>query len=638
MKNTISLLLIVIILYATSSCFPVIAVENYSRNKLSEDLKDVIDNSNEYDIIPVAIWLSDVDDDTRNNRMANALNEAVRNGIFDEEVLNDRLDSIADDNEKIDEYISIKRQIEREIHSEKNQRIVSVLESRYNTNLYYSRYTPLVIGSFPKRDILDLTRWSDLNRIFLYDDSIIGNDYDEKDFEEDSNQYSRTAGSYGVWQDITNITTLRDDLGYTGEGVKIGMVENHIPDFNYAPLGADRIMRVNALFDYQLNEGLLTFHSCGSPYNGSISHANYVLSILTGIVENDYSGIAPEADIYCADYNPQNNHSYIDAFEYLLDENVNVINASISWGNRQSTYDYSSMFLDYITSWDNVIICISSGNNDDNTNSEVRNAGMAYNVITVGNIDDYNTIYTSDDSINNKSCYVTGNNKAYKPDICAPGTRAATYYSPDKLTIANGGTSAASPIVAGICALLMEAKPILKTKIMVLKSAVLSTAINLSNMNNIYSNANIVKPALLKPYGSGMVDAYQAYCIVNNSMYKEDRYPASMIYQKDVTVSQSDINLSKDIYACACWVQDVNNSSGIYYDEQYYTVLNGFDHTLYLYDPDNVLVAKSSYAYDRKQFIRYKPLQSGTFTIKVIMSYINLPMFYPEGAFAYCIK
>lgn len=104
----------------------------------------------------------------------------------------------------------------------------------------------------------------------------------------------------------------------------------------------------------------------------------------------------------------------------MISQGVNVITASRSiGGDGLNTYGSMSQWLDHIAYNHDIHFVKSAGNEG---TDGVTSWGMAYNILTVGNIDDRRTTSYSDDIIRDSSSRYSGNGLAFKPDICAPGS------------------------------------------------------------------------------------------------------------------------------------------------------------------------------------------------------------------------
>lgn len=660
-KVILSVFMVLVLIFVSTVPFSAGSVSVDTTNcyaKIDNNLKTIINASSDKDTISVALWLSDVDDEKRAQEISAMIKRAEKNDELSEGILSsEEKFTIAKDMELSNEDLSqqaqtlveIKREVEKELHTENNTNAVESLSSLCDINtkpVFVSRYAPLVIMEMTKEDIIKASKSRVVENIYHYkpidiEDENLELSTDASLSIDEENTIANTTYvtdeyPYGVWQNITNINTLRDRSGFTGAGVKIGLIDNRIPDFDYVGISEEDHNRLEEQFEYHQSNSMLHYTGIGSTPAYYSSHANYALSILSGFA-SDYEGVAPLAEIYCDEFNIYEG-GYYSAVENLVNAGVNVISASIHWGDS-GTYNVISKYIDYMVSNSKVSICISAGNNDNAYSmGYVANAPTAYNAITVGNIDDKNTPYGIDDEIASNSMHYNIPNTVYKPDICAPGNRVGTYVSYNMDQEGRGGTSAACPVVAGICALLMQAAPQLKTDPMLLKSLLMCSADELESTSDIYSTATSIEPALTRECGPGMVDAYNAHITYTSGNYRS--YPSSYetTINHAVNVTQKQVTAGKDIYLSLNWMQWNTVNDEIWYIENNYNVLTGYHHTLSLYDPNGVLVAVSNYQYDRKQFIRYKPLQAGRYVAKITRSYTDDLHYYPEFAVAHNIE
>ena len=361
------------------------------------------------------------------------------------------------------------------------------------------------------------------------------------------------------------------------------------------------------------NKNISHVNTGDSEWTG-VAHAIFMASILIG-ENSDYVGACPDATLVCAG-NDIINSTTIESIELLFDENINILNLSLSFSTNTTAtadyYDFIAQYLDYIVYSQNIVVCISSGNYRGVYG--VHNGAMSYNSIVVGNLDDKLTLSLDDDELDPTSLYSLREDVAIKPDLSAPGDKVGT-----NLLIASdeGGTSSACAVTSGICALLMDANPQLIGKPMLVKSILLTSAKRLPNMDSVESTSDYFRPAISREYGAGMIDAMQAYNIAtgtNKWFYYSN--PAitnsNESYGPNITITQNEIIRDKKLIVSFCWNQNVN------YVNSNTQVLQDYCHAIEIYDPNGTRVAYSVTPYDTKEFIYYTPTVPGTYQIRVI--------------------
>ncbi|MFC0558324.1 S8 family peptidase [Halalkalibacter alkalisediminis] len=153
---------------------------------------------------------------------------------------------------------------------------------------------------------------------------------------------------------------------------------------------------------------------------------------------------------------------------------IQVINMSL--GSQAQPYENASddpMVQIVEKAWESgIVVCVAAGNEGPEART-IASPGVSEKVITVGALDDRNTADTrSDDEVASFSSRGPTIYGAVKPDILAPGVNIVSLRSPrsylDKLQKSNrigsdyfvlSGTSMATPICAGIVALILQQKP-----------------------------------------------------------------------------------------------------------------------------------------------------------------------------------
>ncbi|MEM3341933.1 MAG: S8 family serine peptidase, partial [Thermoplasmata archaeon] len=213
-----------------------------------------------------------------------------------------------------------------------------------------------------------------------------------------------------------------------------------------------------------------TYEDGGGPGTGA-GHGTSCAAIIAGLATND-PGMAPGAKLII-----QENYGLVDSNgNRITDATYNDIGTALanatangaiihsnSWGgDSDGLYGSASNTIDNYVRSNSITVLFAAGNEygqqyqDGNCSMEA----CSKNIISVGAIDDKNTLSLSDDTIATFSNRGTKDGRI-KPDIVAGGVNIATatldttapYNANDT---AFGGTSAATPIVAGAAAIVQD--------------------------------------------------------------------------------------------------------------------------------------------------------------------------------------
>ena len=284
----------------------------------------------------------------------------------------------------------------------------------------------------------------------------------------------------------------------TGRGVGVAVIDTgiagNLADFK----GADGRSRViaSAVVNPRATTAADTY-----------GHGTHVAGILAGDgnrrtddLEGRYVGIAPEANLISVkasdDAGTATVLDIIYGLQFVVDHrddyNIRVVNLSLSSKTAES---YKTDPLDAAVEsayFHGIVVVAAAGNRGRDADAVSYAPGNDRFAITVGAVDDQGTKVTRDDTYAGWSSTGRTQDGLAKPDISAPGSRIVSTLAPGSVYstlcpscivsgryLRAGGTSMASPIVAGAAALILERHPSWTPD--QVKSTLLATARTLPN-------------------------------------------------------------------------------------------------------------------------------------------------------------
>ena len=475
-------------------------------------------------------------------------------------------------NDEIQAYIEAKREAARDLYTEHNQRLTDELLSGAKV-FYVSKYSPVVLVKLSEDSAMALAEHSEVQMVSYHNSNDTRN--------VDSERATQVPISISNINTITKVNSVHtsSNYGYTGRGVKVGVFDIGLPDTSkFSNLDIRKtITNVN-----------------GIPAE---KHASTVLEVV--------SSVAPNAEYYLAASNTGVDD--LAVIEELLDCGVNVITSSCSIGGGMSgcKYEQIEIWLDHIAYQHDVHFVQAAGNmGGGSTNGGVTGPGpgcMAYNIVVVGNINANGTLTYSDDVIDPKSSYYSGVNLANKPDICAPATGMISKF----YTAPTGGTSFATPQVAGVIALLCEQRPALKTQQTSVK-AILTAGTNFASPH-CYTPSN----ANYKIYGSGLLDCVGACYVAGNYRYLNSSIASGSTSKTHTfTVNSSDSRIRVSL---AFNMRSIASGD----DHNHITYLKLSDLDIQVKDPSGRVVGTSRTSNNNVEIVDFVPTTTGKYSIVV---------------------
>ena len=506
------------------------AIVTHKDVQITETLTEAIRTADADDLIDVYIWMPDINHE--------AIETEVMSRFFN---ANSTLENASSDT--VQTYIETYRGELKTAYVAANATKMANLETVCGSfdKTFVSSYAPMAIVSLTKAQIAKAATSKDNVEILDLFVNVEG--------ELESNIANSNSGA----------TVVRDSLGYTGSGVKLGMIEHGHPL---------ALTEYNDLFNTSKIHLATSFSAVDEDAH---LHATRVAAIMVGKGTTyngvTYKGIAPNAELYCAQ--ALDSLQFYSGVETLIEYGVNAINMSMGFG-IQTRYNTMNLWVDHIAYVHDVHIVKSSGNynpEDDNDNDYEEHSpyvsapGLSYNIVTVGAYTDNNntlnyqgpsttnlqTLNLSQFSIADYSRYDENTPAPSKPDLVASGTHI--HYA-DIPNVKDGyyidsGTSFAAPQVTAVMAQLMQAKTTLKVKQDQMKAILCSSAIYRLSGDSLEESGVGAGNAQYNKQGAGVLNAWLASYIAtsgkSDSIYMYGN--TATVYTHYMTATSSDIYL-----------------------------------------------------------------------------------------------
>lgn len=523
--------ILITIIFISTTIAPVFAEESIIKNvepedKISEELKNIIDNANHDDRFPVSIWYKDINQSIIEEQTINklSLSSNARSAGSDfsslkydnKDVVREETNNFENNALLADDYKMAHREISSTLYSIESNRITTSLNLDDNNIIFRSSYTPLIIANLSAAEIERYSCNESIESLYAYQP------YDLED-QTDLYRDSQLPSDAMLAQKSLGLDKVFEKYDLDGEGIKIGFSEGSVtgiakneqgePDEEYTYSNyhfhtsnilnvtydpATQLSQINDIVENRISnaddpEAIKIINIVENDNASFLSptahhgHANITPKVIIG--EN--YGIAPKATIYSTLVGrgniPQEQYQEHANMEALLRCGIDIYMMNIEVG---VTYPVSSDFissktkyLDYLANNLDLTIVMPGGNfYKTNNNGEVTPTGrwisasaLGYNVITVGG-------YSYQEN-NGHGVYIRKNYKwqncdnentfsCEKPDILGPA-----FY-------AGSGTSVATPSIVGVIALMMQLEPSLKSNPREVKAIILASCHKKAEISN----------------------------------------------------------------------------------------------------------------------------------------------------------
>ena len=280
--------------------------------------------------------------------------------------------------------------------------------------------------------------------------------------------YSLDYGASLTQDTLSDIPTVHD-LGITGAGVTIGLLDT---GFRWKTHPAFNQIKILKEYDFVQHDSV-TANQAGDSGDQD-SHGTSVLSIIGGFAPGYLIGPAFNASYILAktEYVPTETHveedNYAAALEWMEGLGVDITSSSLGYSEfdpGQTSYTYADMngqttivakaanlaFERGVTTFS------AAGNEGNNAWHYVVSPGDAPNMITVGAVGKNNLLA----SFSSRGPTSDGR---IKPEVCAMGISDVSAWAGTTSYSTGSGTSFATPIAAGVGALLKSVYPYLTNR------------------------------------------------------------------------------------------------------------------------------------------------------------------------------
>lgn len=255
-------------------------------------------------------------------------------------------------------------------------------------------------------------------------------------------------------------------LGLDGSGIKVAVIDSGVDrtheDFK------DRVV------DYKdFTEG---------NFKDDSGHGSHVAGTIlgTGVASNGrLSGMAPGASLYAVKVLYQgkgNTARIVNGVKYAISQSVDVINMSLGSLRPNNGKDLISMVVNQAVTKYGIVVCVAAGNSGRSGPKTIGSPGAVQQAITVGAVNNKDEVA----AFSSRGPVAVSLNPAdlsnIKPDVLAPGVDIAaprasetasgspTYRTKSDLPpnlqgkyTYKSGTSMATPVCSGVCALMLQA-------------------------------------------------------------------------------------------------------------------------------------------------------------------------------------
>ncbi|MFA6439837.1 MAG: S8 family serine peptidase [Bacteriovoracaceae bacterium] len=340
--------------------------------------------------------------------------------------------------------------------------------------------------------------------------------------KQSANKYS--YGFSETQMNLMNAIAVHN-IGISGRGVLVGMLDT---GFRWKIHDALKNLKVIAEYDF-IQKDSVTANEAGDSWNQD-SHGTSCMSLVGGYKEGTLVSSAFNAQFILGktEYVPTETNveedNWVAAIEWMESMGVDVVSSSLGYkvfDAGQKSYIYADMngktattsIAATIAARKGVVVCNAMGNEGSGaTPPSITTPADADSIVSVGAVQSSGVVASF--SSNGPT-----SDERRKPDVSAQGVSVYASVPSGGFTGGFGGTSAATPLTAGVAAMILSARPELTP---------------LQVINALHATASIA----LKPdntIGWGIVNAYKA--VLYNGMVIGTDPEISISQSNEYTIS-----------------------------------------------------------------------------------------------------
>lgn len=277
-------------------------------------------------------------------------------------------------------------------------------------------------------------------------------------------------------------TQILANQGLTGKGVTIAFIDTGIASHLDFVCPKKRII---------LFKDFVNFEKDNYDDNG---HGTFVSSVAVGngfASAKKYSGVAPNSNIISLKTLDKNGETgaftILEAMQWIHENHkkYNIRVVCMSFGSQPlSVSDPLTRGAEML--WNDGIVVVAAAGNSGPDSQTIKSPGVSTKIITVGALDDKRTESEDYDEKLFSVADFSSRGPAfsfYKPDLLASGVNLVCCSNkPEQLYTKMSGTSVATPLIAGLCCLIIEQFP--KISPLEVKSLLLANCKKLSGDRN----------------------------------------------------------------------------------------------------------------------------------------------------------